>query len=1169
MQGKRGSDMGVRVFLGGALALLLVFGAGTSSALAVSPQIARTTVSAVGSTSATFEAEINPQKKATKYRFEYGIAGPCESKPCASTAEGKVSSGSSLVHVEVPVEELSPGTLYHFRVVADNGETVKGPDRIFGTFSGEPSASLPDGRAYEQATPVDKDGGDAVGEQALTKAAADGEGITFGSTFGIPGGVGAQGLPLYLGSRHGTAGWSTQGLFPPAELGQRAVVEGWLPDFSETFAEATKLGNPLQRAFFALSTTGKAPTMIAPYVNKAGYFFAGTSKDGSTVAFESNAPQPADPVAIKGGAPNVYAWDRASGTLKLASVLNDKASPPKGAFAGPYDWSRGTTAHSLREGGGKSAYYLQDEHAVTASGDVYFTAALTGQLYLRVNPTEEQSPLNGAGKCTVPALACTIQVSATEKTNGKSPDGADPAGPQPAAFQAASVDGSKAFFTSAEKLTNDANTGEEQPLASIGIGPIGGGIEEADFIETHAVGVAVDFKYIYWADPALGTIERAELSKPDSPELFITPGPVKCEVKDSEPPEFVEQESKPRYLAVDAGHIYWTNTGCLDSIERPLDGGGTIGRADIDGAEASVEAEFITGASDPQGIAVNATDVYWANRGEVPAIGRATFEGEGVKDVNQSFAKTRSTAQFPVGVALSPTDVYFTVNVGSAEDEGAFVNRVPLGGGEIKLVDINNPAGKVRGIAVDANNVYWAAQAEEAIGRIPIADFPPLGSCEAVPSCEKDFTSVPGALNGLAADPSHLYWSVNGEAPTNPGNDLYRYEPNLAQPGEPGTLIDLTPVPAGESKNGAEVQGVLGASADGSRVYFAANAVLDDAKAATPGDCHGTVAASSGSCNLYLWEEGGAITFVARLKAVNQESSDSANWEGTPLGVFGSNALYVEKTARLSEDGSTLLFRSTEKLSEFDNEGAPELYRFGLGDPKPISCVSCPPGGEAGEGPRLGSNSFPGMGPVGTIPTTSRNLSADGDKVFFQTAEALLPTDTNAQGGCPFFHTAMRICMDTYEWQAPETGTCKETSPNYNQLSGGCIYLISTGKSKFPSLLADASQSGNDVFFFTRQSLVGQDQDELQDVYDAKVGGGLASQNPPPPNPCPSAEACHGSVPPPPSESSAGSATFAGPGDPAAKHKKQKAKKHKSKKQKKHTKHKQKKQANTKGRASR
>lgn len=1164
MQEKRGRGMGTRVFLGGALALLFVFGIGSGSALAVPPQITGTTVSAVTSTSVLLEAEINPQKKATKYHFEYGTAGPCEANPCSSTAEGKkLGLGSSPVHVEVPLEGLAPGTIYHFRAVADNGEVANSPDRVFATFPGEPSGFLPDGRVYEQSTPLDKNGGDAVGEQALTKAAADGERITFGSTFGMPGGVGAQGLPLFLGSRNGGVGWSTQGLLPPAELGERAKVLGWLPDFSETFAEATKLGRPLSRALFALSTQGKAPVKITPYVDKAEYFYAGASEDASTVAFESRAPEPADPVAIKGNAPNVYAWDRATGSLKLASIFNDGASPSKGAFAGPYDWSRGTTVQSLREGGGKSAYYLLDEHVVSASGDVYFTAALTGQLYLRVNPAAQQSPLNGDGKCEDPALACTLHVSASQKTDGQGPGGADSAGPQPAAFQAASEDGSKAFFTSPEKLTNDANTGEEQPAAAIGIGGIGGGIEDASFITKHAVGVAVDSKYVYWADPAAGTIERAELGKPESPEPFIVPGQVKCEVEGSEPAEFDEVESKPRYVAVDAGHIYWTNSGCLDSIERPRKEGGTIGRAEIDGSEASIEPEFIVGASNPQGIAVNATDIYWANKDGQEAIGRATFEGEGVKEVKQNFAAPGGS-QFPIAVALSSTHVYFTVAVGDTEEGAGFVSRVPLAGGKEEFILIGLGS-KPRGLAVDATNVYWAAQAEEAIGRIPIADFPPSGNCEETPNCDKDLTSVSGALNGLAIDGAHLYWSINGESPTNPGNDLYRYEPNLAEPEGTGTLTDLTADPGTE--NGADVQGVLGVSKNGSRAYFVANAVLDDAEEATLGTCEGTVVSTSGSCNLYLWEEGGQITYVARLKGGNLPSTDTANWTGTPLGVFGSSAEYKEKTARLSDDGATLLFRSTEKLSGFDNEGVPELYRFQVGDPTGVRCVSCPLGGEAEEGPQLGSNSFPGMGPLGAIPMTSRNLSADGAKVFFETTEALLPTDTNGEQDCPITLT-VRACMDTYEWEAPEAGSCKENPSNYNPLNGGCIYLISSGKSEFPSMLADASASGNDVFFFTRQSFVGQDEDELQDIYDARVGGGLASQDPPPANPCGSPEACHGPVSPPPVESTPGGATFVGPGNPAPKHKAQKGKKHKAKKHK-HKKNKHKRRAHTKGRASR
>src|SRR4051812_3839691 len=65
------------------------------------------------------------------------------------------------------------------------------------------SPGLSDGRAYEQATPTDKDGNDAIGSLPTVKAAASGGGITFASTFGIPGGKGAQDFPTYLASRGG------------------------------------------------------------------------------------------------------------------------------------------------------------------------------------------------------------------------------------------------------------------------------------------------------------------------------------------------------------------------------------------------------------------------------------------------------------------------------------------------------------------------------------------------------------------------------------------------------------------------------------------------------------------------------------------------------------------------------------------------------------------------------------------------------------------------------------------------------------------------------------------------------------------------------------------------------------------------------------------------------
>ena len=138
-----------------------------------------------------------------------------------------------------------------------------------------------------------------------------------------------------------------------------------------------------------------------------------------------------------------------------------------------------------------------------------------------------------------------------------------------------------------------------------------------------------------------------------------------------------------------------------------------------------------------------------------------------------------------------------------------------------------------------------------------------------------------------------------------------------------------------------------------------------------------------------------------------------------------------------------------------------------------------------------------------------RDLSADGSRVFFETEEALLAADSNS-------------VMDVYEWEREGAGTCVSGT------SGGCLYLISSGVSSEPSYFAQASSSGGDVFFFTRQSLVGQDEDELVDLYDAREGGGFAAQNPPSaPAPC-LGEACHPAQAPAPATGPPTSELFAG-----------------------------------------
>jgi hypothetical protein len=86
--------------------------------------------SAVTSNSATLNASVIPGETGSTYRFEYGT----DTSYGASTPEGGLNPGASETPVNAGVLQLTPGTEYHFRVVATtNGQTVTGDDATFTT----------------------------------------------------------------------------------------------------------------------------------------------------------------------------------------------------------------------------------------------------------------------------------------------------------------------------------------------------------------------------------------------------------------------------------------------------------------------------------------------------------------------------------------------------------------------------------------------------------------------------------------------------------------------------------------------------------------------------------------------------------------------------------------------------------------------------------------------------------------------------------------------------------------------------------------------------------------------------------------------------------------------------------------------------------------------------
>jgi|GEM_PF-5220903 len=100
------------------------------------PAIGATSATPIGSGSATLHAQINANNSETTYHFEYGT----DDTYGTSTPAGSAGSGLGDQEVTAEIAGLQAGTIYHFRVVADNGtggEQASADD----TFTTAPAAA--------------------------------------------------------------------------------------------------------------------------------------------------------------------------------------------------------------------------------------------------------------------------------------------------------------------------------------------------------------------------------------------------------------------------------------------------------------------------------------------------------------------------------------------------------------------------------------------------------------------------------------------------------------------------------------------------------------------------------------------------------------------------------------------------------------------------------------------------------------------------------------------------------------------------------------------------------------------------------------------------------------------------------------------------------------------
>lgn len=117
--------------------VMALLGAGVAFA-ATSPTVSTGRATKIQDTAASVSGTVNPNGNGTEYYFSYG---PTTAYGTNSPAH-PVGTGSKAVSVAQAIGSLTPGTVYHYRIVAINRSgTSTGADRTF-TTTGHPPASV-------------------------------------------------------------------------------------------------------------------------------------------------------------------------------------------------------------------------------------------------------------------------------------------------------------------------------------------------------------------------------------------------------------------------------------------------------------------------------------------------------------------------------------------------------------------------------------------------------------------------------------------------------------------------------------------------------------------------------------------------------------------------------------------------------------------------------------------------------------------------------------------------------------------------------------------------------------------------------------------------------------------------------------------------------------------
>jgi hypothetical protein len=435
------------------------------------PRVDATFAGNLSSTFADLYARIAPCGADTTYHFEYdttpyasgarhGLDAPV---PDAAIGSGG-ATGSSDASVAQQIGGLAPGTVYYFRVVAENtiegeNEITYGPQETFSTLQ-QSVPGLPDNRAYELVSPVDKGSSEDMFAQGLVNheivnsdvgyVADSGEAFLL-ETNAAFGADPASSHNVYVFRREARAGrWGmtplasasggVQGLinpiFDPFDLSRVAFGDqfGSLPS-SDGLSLSDLVGSPggpyatlhTDLPVYGLHENARETTTIA-----------GASRAVGSVVLESTSLALATGAESQDeGSHELYQWtggyENVNGEVKpeLELVNVDSEGEPVSRCGATLGFDQENSHNAVSTDGSRIIFTAPDPEARNLGPGCWNGAtSKVPQLYMRVGGQ-------------------TVELSAPE-------EGWTPEGPvEPVIYVGASEDGSRVFFATKTQLTSD------------------------------------------------------------------------------------------------------------------------------------------------------------------------------------------------------------------------------------------------------------------------------------------------------------------------------------------------------------------------------------------------------------------------------------------------------------------------------------------------------------------------------------------------------------------------------------------------------------------------------------------------------------------------------------------------------------------------------------------